>query len=317
LPEAAKVGMVVAWRGKSMASITSVADFVAHILESEVKKTAIMTYRGHGSIDFKLTPSIFRKSATKENEHLLLRELIAAHPESFDRDTSALEMLVRMQHFSLPTRLLDVTMNPLVALYFACELVKKRVPSSNGKTTTKEMDGHVVQLQVPSSRVKYFDSDTISCVANLAQLSKKYKSQIDTKLPLTEFNESTPIKRLLHFVRQEKNGFLGEIEPADLNSITLVKPKQNNKRILAQAGAFFAFGLVEEIKSLAIGKIQVTRITIPAKSKANILKELDRLGVNEKTMFPDIERAARYLTGALSSDDTTKVFMRRLVNQSS
>lgn len=77
----------------------------------------ISTYRGHGSPDFKLQPSIFRKPIARENEHILLRELIAAHPEDFNGDTSALETLVRMQHYSLPTRLLDVSMNPLVALY--------------------------------------------------------------------------------------------------------------------------------------------------------------------------------------------------------
>ena len=84
----------------------------------------------------------------------------------------------------------------------------------------------------------------------------------------------------------------------------LVKPKQNNKRILAQAGAFFAFGLDEEIVSGSVDKIKVEHITVNAKSKADILKELDKLGINEKTMFPEIERAARYITGTLSSGDT-------------
>lgn len=264
----------------------------------------VTAYRGHGSTDFELKPSIFRKSGTKENEHILLRELIAAHPEDFHGDTSALEMLVRMQHYSLPTRLLDVTFNPLVALYFACESVKKRVPiKKNGRRSTKtvDMNGHVVVLTVHQRRIRYFDSDTVSCLANLARLSWSYKQELDTDLELTEFNDSTPVKRLLHFIRQEKNGFLPEIEPSDLDCIMLVKPKQNNKRILAQAGAFFAFGLDDEIVNGSSDRIKVEHIEIDADSKEIILRELDKLGVNEKTLFPEIERAARYITGTLSA----------------
>lgn len=293
--------------GGTQLSITSVSEFVESILERSSSTSIVTSYRGHGSTDFKLKPSIFRKSGTKENEHILLRELMAAHPEDFHGDTSALEMLVRMQHYSLPTRLLDVTFNPLVALYFACESVKKRIlikREGRPSTRTVEMDGQVVILLVPKRRIRYFDSDTVSCLTNLARLSWNYKEKIDTDLEQIKFNGSTPVKRLLHFILQEKNGFLPEIIPSDLDSILLVKPKQNNKRILAQAGAFFAFGLDEEIVSGSVDKIKVEHITINAKSKAGILEELDKLGINEKTMFPEIERAARYITGTLSSGDT-------------
>lgn len=291
-------------QGGKRLSITSVSEFVETILARSSSSRMVTAYRGHGSTDFKLKPSIFRRSGTKENEHILLRELIAAHPEDFHGDTSALEMLVRMQHYSLPTRLLDVTFNPLVALYFACESVKKRVPiKKNGRRSRKtvDMNGHVVVLTVHQRRMRYFDSDTVSCLSNLARLSWSYKQELDTNLELTKFNDHTPVKRLLHFIRQEKNGFLPEIEPSDLDCIMLVKPKQNNKRILAQAGAFFAFGLDDEIVNGSSDRIKVEHIEIDADYKERILGELDKLGVNEKTLFPEIERAARYITGTLSA----------------
>lgn len=290
-------------------AVKSVSDFIDNILGRTTPDRTIVSYRGHGSVDYKLRPSIFRGKSIKQNEHILLRELIAAHPEDFTGDTTALEILVRMQHYSLPTRLLDVSLNPLVALYFACEIVKKRIPVTRGgrrTTRTVEMDGHVIVLRVSKRRVKYFDSDTVSCITNLARLSDAYKSKLNTGLDQETFNEITATKRLLHFIRQEKNGFLPEINPEDLDSIFLVKPKQNNKRIIAQAGAFFAFGLDEEISEDNDNGIEIQKIIISGGAKLNILLELDKLGINEKTMFPDIERAARYLTGNLPKDSASR-----------
>ncbi|WEE25124.1 FRG domain-containing protein [Aeromonas hydrophila] len=290
-------------------AIKSVSDFIENILGRTTPDRTLVSYRGHGSVDYELRPSIFRGKSITQNEHILLRELIAAHPEDFTGDTSALEILVRMQHYSLPTRLLDVSLNPLVALYFACESVKKRTQTIRGgrrTTRTVEMDGHVIVLRVAKRHVKYFDSDTVSCVTNLARLSYAYKSKLNTELDRDAFNEITSTKRLLHFIRQEKNSFLPEINPEDLNNIFLVKPKQNNKRIIAQAGAFFAFGLDEEIIEDNDNGIGIERIIISGDAKGNILLELDKLGINEKMMFPDIERAARYLTGSLPKDSASR-----------
>jgi hypothetical protein len=286
-----------------MDPITSLGGFVSNILERGLDAKRLSTFRGHGSASYVLAPSIFRTPITRESEHLLLRELVAAHPEDFVADDSALEMLVRMQHYSLPTRLLDVSMNPLVALYFACESVKKRVPATRGpyRTMQVEADGQVIMLTVNRNRVRYFDSDKVSCIANLARLRYDRKQAIDTSLPQDEFNASLPIKRLLHFVRQEKASFEPEIIPADLDDIVLVKPKQSNKRILAQAGAFFAFGRIEELLDDNRAGVAIERITIAGDQKATILGDLDKLGINEKTLFPEIERAARYLTGSLST----------------
>lgn len=287
-----------------MPTITTLEEFVSEILGRTVADSRVATYRGHGNSAFRLSPSIFRKVATRENEHILLRELIAAHPDDFTADASALELLVRMQHYSLPTRLLDVSFNPLAALYFACESTKKRVARIvAGKRTTRsvEADGQVVILTVPKRRVKYFDSDTVSILANLARLRWDLKRKIDTDLDQNAFNEDLPVRRLLHFIRQESAGFEAGIVPSDLDDILLVKPKQNNRRILAQSGAFFVFGLQEELEDPIPRRIEIDRITVQADAKEDILKQLDKLGINEKTLFPEIERAARYITGSISA----------------
>ena len=65
-----------------------------------------------------------------------LRMLLASQPQEFSGDLTTLERLVRMQHYSLPTRLLDVTWNPLVALYFS-------------STEDQKEDGEVIVFKVP------------------------------------------------------------------------------------------------------------------------------------------------------------------------
>nr|WP_315122106.1 FRG domain-containing protein [uncultured Porphyromonas sp.] len=100
--------------------ITSVADFIAKIVQIEGEDGAEIFYRGHADASWSLTPSIFRTPKGVEKEHLLFRDMVARMPQSFSGCKSALDYLVQMQHYELPTRLLDVSTNPLVALYFAC-----------------------------------------------------------------------------------------------------------------------------------------------------------------------------------------------------
>ena len=102
--------------------VTSVSDFIAKIapILEECDGTEIF-YRGHADENGKLQPSIFRALNGVEKEHQLFRDMVAHTPRSFSGCKSAIDYLVQMQHYELPTRLLDVTTNPLVALYFACQ----------------------------------------------------------------------------------------------------------------------------------------------------------------------------------------------------
>jgi hypothetical protein len=204
---------------------------------------------------------------------------------------------------------LDITSNPLIALYFACtNLDDKSTANANGS------GGEVIVLRIKREYVKFYDSDTGSCLANLANLGYSEKAEIekwictqkkevidslyddenDTNIFRKEFREITG--RLLHFIKQEKPYFLPIIQPDHLKSVICVRTKFNNTRITSQVGAFLLFGLDAALPDTGHADIEIKRIPISSARKS-ILGELDTLNINESTVFPYIENSAEYLAG--------------------
>ena len=142
--------------------VSSVAEFVAELAQLHHRDYTATFYRGHADKDWKLIPSILRTPDGPWVEDELFRDMVAHEPQSFSECRSALDHLVQMQHYGLPTRLLDVTMNPLVALYFACE-----------EATSDSDYGAVYHLAVPEQKLRHYDSDTVSVLANLAKCASK------------------------------------------------------------------------------------------------------------------------------------------------
>jgi hypothetical protein len=248
-------------------------------------------YRGHSDKDYDLEPSLFRKITKKgknksiysKKEDILYRELYMSEYKEFIHDKYTLDKLVRMQHYSLPTRLLDLTTNPLIALYFACK----------SSTDKQKSVGEVILFFIKDKYVKYYDSDTASYIANLARLSHKEKGYIKSAKKRKKRRKFS-MKKLLHFIKQEKSYFEPKFKKKDLKKIICIKGIRNNVRISSQSGVFLLFGLDAILDKNGNENIQIQRIKIRDKKK--ILDELDLLNINESTVFPDIESSARYIS---------------------
>lgn len=270
-------------------SIKSVVDFISAIKHWDTGRDQSMTpiFRGQTNKSWDVQPGILRPGRAKflENERNAVRDLLSIHPQEFQHDSSMFDKLVTMQHFGLPTRLLDVTSNPLVALYFSS------APSEI------EVDGRVDIYAVPPARVKYFDSDAVSCVANLSNLSSTEKEQIRTSfgVPQSKFNALPVVDRLLQFIRIEKPYFRPEILAIDLFRPYYVIPKMSNRRIIAQNGSFLLFGLEQPPETNIPKDIKGATIPIDKNAKSDIRKELGLLGIKESSLFPEIDRAAIFV----------------------
>lgn len=275
--------------------IDSVSKFINEVLQHK-KDGKEFFYRGHADrANYKLIPSLFRRTTDGEPKHLLVehqlyRELLISHPRDFKDDVTTLDRLVRMQHFSLPTRLLDITSNPLIALFFACN----ECPDENGE---------IILFKINPNRIKYFDSDTASCIANLARLPHEEKDRINYEIDDDDFNDQAIVKRLLHFVKEEKPYFEPRIDKNDLRSIICVKSKRSNDRISSQSGAFLLFGQDAEFQEDGMPEIGIELVRFEISNKTVILRELDQLNINDSTVFPDIEHSAKYIAQKLSQMD--------------
>jgi hypothetical protein len=265
-------------------TITSVQGLLRKAFQNAPGPDETLFYRGHADRLYKLEPSVFRDHRHRQNEHEMFNEMMAANPGDFTEDKTTFDKLVRMQHYSLPTRLLDITSNPLMALYFACAAL----PGTTGE---------VVILKVQRKVTFFCDGDTTSVIANLAHMDTAAKKEFAKHkcLAVEDFNALPETGRLLHFIREEKPYFQPLIVPNDLERIICVISKMSNDRIISQAGAFLLFGNEMSVGAKGVPGITIDRVLINGDEKPQILKELDALNIKESTVFPYIENSAKYI----------------------
>lgn len=101
-------------------NVKNVSDFLAII--NAIEDCDSLVYRGMQNLNWKLEPSLCRNHHYIAGiEHKMIEEFLCSRPKEFEGLNGSFNIVAKMQHYGLPTRLLDFTTNPLVALYFACE----------------------------------------------------------------------------------------------------------------------------------------------------------------------------------------------------
>lgn len=274
--------------------VGSVRTFLEVLEDIDTSHEYALYFRGHANFSYELKPYIYRDENWVKNEDILFKEMVLKCPDEFKDQENTFQMLVKMQHYSLPTRLLDITANPLIALYFAC---------SEGKS--KLEGGEVVVFKIPKREIRYHDSDTVSVLANISRRPEDFKV---LKISDEEkFNNSKQMKYLLHEIKKEKPYFEPKIKREHLESVVCVKPKLDNPRIIKQDGAFLLFG-VNRTKSVPASINQnylysEKRIIIKHLEKPKILEQLRTLGITKGSIYPEIDRVAEYYRDIYATEE--------------
>ena len=309
-------------RVHSLRDLVDLRTYLFDSYEKDIERGQVGFYfRGDPCSRSSLRPTVMRRRL-RRFEGDLLTGLKTEFPSAFSGCEYAIDELAIARHYGLPTRLLDVSRNPLVATYwatgksegehrgFGCEAIEcTRTCSCVHPAESCEGKLHV--FAIPTDLVCAYDSDRVSIVANFARLPIAQQERLLTKrqedvdgdvraawgIPRNRMDES--LTTLIHNIQREKSYFTPQIDIRDLFRVFVVEPRRSFERVRSQSGAFLLSAFHERLEGSEVAQaLEGTElydhrvIRIPAGLKSEIRGELDWVSINAQTLKADVESAA-------------------------
>jgi hypothetical protein len=240
-------------------------------------------YRGEPSNfkELKLIPSVFRDK--KYKEYLLFHSFKCRHYDKYHYYND-FQWLCLMQHYDLPTRLLDWTTNPFVALYFATEPTK-----SNG----------FLYSIVPA----ILNSKSESKGKGLYLSNHPFvEIRVAMMLAKDNFDDIFEGKIFNSYSTLQKENLRGHLSKYSRYPIA-ISPEIINNRMLVQSCCFTISGGTSSAREghLPIqDTIDVNAIIIQSSVKKTLREQLRKFSINQSTLFPEFEYTSKYLKDLLT-----------------
>jgi len=228
-------------------------------------------YRGCGNPSIPLLPSLYRHPKQKDSKELMKIEQdilnrfkqrsIPYQLAPMMSDPNNIYTLFLMQHYGVPTRLLDWTENPYIGLFFALTDVDYEI------TETGDV-GYLSDAVVWALNPEEWNQKTYNLEEPPGIISPIDDPNINGNLPNTEY----------HLRRKE---------PIALYGI------HNNPRIVAQKGVFMLFGTATTPMEITYRDLDypidcIQKLLIKANNVSELLKQLIKIGITDSVVYPDL-----------------------------